>query len=256
MIFTKKNLLITGAIIVAIILALFLIIAGGSSVTAFASNKNLPIYCTEQKEKIASLSFDAAWGAEDTTQLIDILSRYNVKATFFVVGDWVDKYPNKVKELAAAGHEIQNHSDKNPHMPQLSKEKIAEEIKKCNDKIETLTGKRPILFRAPYGDYNNSLLEVLKNQGMYCIQWDVDSLDWRDKTADQIYDRVTKKATNGSIILFHNAAKNTPQALPKIIEKLQADGFKLVPISQQIYKENYIINHEGRQCPKQVTINS
>ena len=175
MLFTKKRLLITVAIIIAIILALFLIMADGTAVTASASTKKLPIYCTQQTEKIASLSFDAAWGAEDTALLIDILGRYKVKATFFVVGNWVDTYPDQVKALAAAGHEIQNHSDNHPHMPQLSAEKMATEIKTCNDKIEAITNKRPILFRPPYGDYSNTLLDVLQNQGMYCIQWDVET---------------------------------------------------------------------------------
>ncbi|OJU13642.1 MAG: deacetylase [Clostridiales bacterium 43-6] len=246
---TKKSLSIIGIAAIAVVVSLVLILTGDKAIFALASNKKLPIYCTEQKEKIVSLSFDAAWGAEDTHLLIDILGRYKVKATFFVVGQWVDKFPEEVKALSAAGHEIQNHSATHPHMPRLSAEKQAEEIKICNDKIEALTGKRPILFRPPYGDYNNTLIDTLTNMGMYCIQWDVDSLDWKDKTADQIYDRVTKKAANGSIVLFHNAAKNTPAALPKIIEKLQSDGFKLVPVSQQIHKGNYEIDHEGRQIP-------
>lgn len=140
-----------------------------------------------------------------------------------------------------------NHSNTHPHMPQLSIEKMTEEINACNDKIEKITGKRPTLFRAPYGDYDNNLIDVLSSLNMYCIQWDVDSLDWKDYTADKISERVLSKVAPGSICLFHNAAKHTPEALPTILEKLIADGYKIVPISKIIMTNNYTINHEGRQ---------
>lgn len=221
--------------------------------TVSGKTKKLPIYCTQKDEKTASLSFDAAWGNEDTQKLIDILARYNVKATFFVVGEWVDKYPESVKALSDAGHEIMNHSNTHPHMPQLSRDDMIKELSSCNDKIEKITGTRPVLFRAPYGDYDNTMLDTVTSLGMYTIQWDVDSLDWKDYSADAITQRVTTRVKEGSIVLFHNAAKNTPQALPQIIEKLQADGYNLVPISKLIYKDNYTINHEGRQIPQTET---
>lgn len=223
--------------------------SGGKTVETSQSNKLLPIYCTYQTEKIVSLSFDAAWGNEDTEQLIEILNKYNVKATFFLVGSWVDKYPESVKQLSDAGMEIGNHSDSHPNMTNLSKEDMIKQINGCNDKIEKVTGKRPALFRAPYGAYNNSLIEVMDSVNMKCIQWDVDSLDWKDLTADQIYQRVVPKVSEGSIVLFHNAALHTPEALPGIIEALQADGYKIVPISQQLYSGETTIDHEGRQHP-------
>jgi polysaccharide deacetylase family sporulation protein PdaB len=220
-------------------------------VSAVAPKKDLPIYCVQTEDKVASLSFDAAWGNEDTEQLIDILAKYNVKATFFVVGQWVDKYPESVKQLSDAGHEVMNHSNTHPHLPQLSREQIIKEIQSCDQKIESVTGKKPFLTRPPYGDYNDTVVGTLREIGHYTIQWDVDSLDWKDLSAQEIYNRVTQKAQNGSIVLFHNAAKNTPNALPMIIESLQAKGYELVPISELIYTENYEINHEGRQIPKE-----
>lgn len=253
-ILTKKVLIISMILIIACITSLFVFAGAGNAISTATSKKQLPIYCTTQSEKIASLSFDAAWGNEDTEQLISILKKYNVKATFFIVGEWVDKYPHSVKALSDAGHEIENHSDNHVHMPSLSKEQMIEEINNCNKKIEKISGKRPTLFRPPYGDYNNAVVDVVKSQGMYCVQWDVDSLDWKDRTADQIADRVIRKTKPGSIILFHNAAKNTPAALPKIIESLQADGYKIVPISKQIHKGDYYIDHEGRQVPKNAII--
>lgn len=163
----------------------------------------------------------------------------------------MEKYPESVKALADAGHEIQNHSDSHPHMPELSVEKMTEEINACNDKIEAITGKRPTLLRPPYGDYNNTLIETLQGLNMHCIQWDVDSLDWKNPPSSDIVKRVTGKVKNGSIVLFHNAAVNTPAALPEIIEKLQADGYQLVPISELIYDRPYTTDHEGRQHPDQ-----
>lgn len=223
--------------------------AAGSAETSVS--KKLPIYSVgrDENDKIISISFDAAWGNEDTQILIDILEKYNIKATFFLVGEWVDKYPESVKALSDAGHEIMNHSDTHPHMSQLSAEEMAWEIDSCNDKIEKITGVRPMLFRAPYGEYNNTLIEVLEKKGMYCIQWDVDSLDWKDPAPADISSRVCRLAQPGSICLFHNAAKNTPEALPILLEQLLADGYTFVPISQAIYRNNYRIAHDGRQWP-------
>ena len=146
------------------------------AVPASAHARKIPIYCVEKQEKVISISFDAAWGNEDTQRLIDELGQYNVKATFFVVGQWVDKYPESVKALADAGHEIMNHSNTHPHMTKLSKEQMQKEVTECNDKIEKVTNKKPILFRPPYGDYNDSVVSAMRDIGMYTIQWDVDTL--------------------------------------------------------------------------------
>ena len=249
-ILSRRNYL-TGAICF-LLAALTLLVAGstiGNAVAVSSTPRKIPIYCVEKDEKVISISFDAAWGNEDTQQLIDILAKYNIKATFFIVGQWVDKYPESVKALADAGHEIQNHSATHPHMPQLSQAQMLEEINTCNDKIESITGVRPTLLRPPYGDYNNTLVETLQSAGMYCIQWDVDSLDWKDLSASDICSRVTSRVKPGSIVLFHNAAKNTPAALPSILENLLAQGYRFVPISELIYPNVYETDHEGRQHP-------
>lgn len=210
----------------------------------------LPIYNVDRgEEKLCSITFDAAWDDLDTDKLIEILNHYQVKATFFMVGSWVEKYPESVKKFAENGHEIMNHSDTHPHINQLSESKITEEITKCADKIEAACGKRPDLFRGPYGEYNNTVLRVAESTGHKTIQWDVDSLDWKDLAVDDIVARVTKRVQPGSIILFHNGAKNTPEALSKILEKLLADGYKIVPAGELIYHENYTIDHRGRQIP-------
>ena len=236
-------------ILIAFVVAITMIsLVKTESVAVSGKARDLPIYCVDKgEEKIASISFDAAWGNEDTEQLIKILGEFDVKATFFVVGEWVDKYPESVKALSDAGHEIMNHSNTHPHMTKLSKEKMKEELTECNNKIEAVTGVKPTLFRAPYGDYNNEVIQTIRECGCYTIQWDVDSLDWKDLSAGEIMKRVTERLAPGSIVLFHNAAKNTPEALPQILTKVREEGYTLVPISQLIYTENYKIDNSGRQ---------
>ena len=244
LIITKKQLM---AAISLIVVAVILVVG---SVGAYASSDRLlPIYCVETEKKQIAISFDAAWGNDDTEQLIKILGEYDVPATFFVVGAWVDKYPESVKQLSDAGHQIQNHSNTHPHMPQLSKEQMIDEIESCNKKIEKITGVKPTLHRPPYGDYDNALIETLTELNMYTIQWDVDSLDWKDTaTPESICNRVTSKVKNGSIVLFHNDADHTPEALPNILKCLKDEGYEFVFIEDLIYKEKYEIIHDGTQC--------
>ncbi|MBR3988288.1 MAG: polysaccharide deacetylase family protein [Clostridia bacterium] len=244
---TKKEILTSmGAFLIA---ATALSIGGvtvNKAVSAASEPRDIPIYSVETDEKKVAISFDAAWGNEQTPELLDILDRYDVKATFFLVGQWVDNFPESVKEIAAQGHDVENHSNTHAHMPELSLEGMSEEIVSCNDKIKALTGKCPTLFRPPYGDYNNDVVASVKNQNMYCIQWDVDSLDWKDLSAEEITQRVTSKLQNGSIVLLHNGAKNTPEALPSIIEGIKAQGYELVPISELVPEGEYQTDHEGR----------
>lgn len=246
---TKK----TGALLlVCVALFLSLVYLGKSDILPVSvAKRDLPIYCVQKAEddKVVAMSFDAAWGNEDTGKLIEIMDKYKVKTTFFVVGGWVDKFPESVKQLSDAGHEIMNHSDTHPHMTQISVEKMKEEVGNCDSKIEKITGKKPTLFRAPYGDYNNAVVQAMRETGHFTIQWDVDSLDWKNLTASEISERVLKKVKPGSIILFHNAALHTPEALPNIIEKLQKDGYKIVPVSELIIKDNFTIDNTGMQIP-------
>ena len=220
-----------------------------AAVGASAAARQLPIYCVQRDQKLVSISFDAAWGNEDTQQLIDILGQYKVPATFFVVGEWVDKYPESVKALHDAGHEVMDHSNTHAHYPQLSADQVVADLNACNDKIEKVTGVRPTLVRLPYGDYDDSSVNAVRSIGMEPIQWDVDSLDWKDLEAGEITRRVTSKVQPGSIVLFHNAALHTPEALPTIIQTLLQEGYTFVPISQIILTGEYTIDHTGRQCP-------
>lgn len=239
----KKLMIIVGCLITVLTgTAIFT-----SSHILKAEERKLPIYCVDKKDKVVSLSFDAAWGNEQTQTLLDILAEKGVKSTFFLVGFWAEKFPESVKAIADAGHDVGNHSDSHPHLPKMEKDKVIAQIEDCNKKIEAAGGPRPILFRPPYGDYNNCVVESTNELNMHCIQWDVDSLDWKDPTADDMVKRIKSKIKPGSIILMHNGAKNTPEALPKIIDAIKADGYQIVPVSELIYKENYSMDSQGKQ---------
>ncbi|QIB26774.1 polysaccharide deacetylase family sporulation protein PdaB [Caloranaerobacter azorensis] len=245
--------------IIRIILVIFLVTSSliytninrDEIISVFSVKKELPIYSVDTDEKKIAISFDAAWGDQYTKQILDILDKYNVKTTFFLVGFWVDRYPDMVKEIVKRGHEIGNHSTNHHHMTKLSQEQIIKELKETEDKIKKITGKKTILFRPPFGDYNDKLIRTCKNNGYYVIQWDVDSLDWKELGVEPVVDRVLRNVKKGSIVLFHNNAKYVTKYLPIIIEKLQAKGYKIVPVSELIYKENYYIDNTGRQIKRE-----
>ena len=189
------------------------------------------------------------WGNEDTNDLLSILAKHNVKTTFFMTGGWVESYPEDVKAISDAGHDLGNHSENHKQMSQLSAEECKDEIQKVHDKVKELTGKDMFLFRPPYGDYNDTLIEAANGLGYHVIQWDVDSLDWKDYGADAIVYKVVDHPHlgNGSIILMHNGATYTKDALEQVITGLTDKGYEIVPISELIYTENYEMDHEGRQ---------
>lgn len=221
--------------------------SGNTVINVFSTGRELPIYSVDTDSKRIAISFDAAWGDQYTEEILSILDKYNVKTTFFLVGFWVDKYPDMVKKINSRGHEIGNHSTNHPYMSKLSKQKMMDELKKTENKIKELTGKRTILFRPPFGDYNNLLIETCREQNYYTIQWDVDSLDWKELGVQPVVDRVTRNVRKGSIVLFHNNAKYVSQYLPIVLEKLKSDGYEIVPISKLIYKDGYYIDNTGRQ---------
>lgn len=221
----------------------------------FAANtgdRKLPIYCVQTEEKKIALTFDAAWGNEDTGILLDILKKHNIKATFFATGGWVSSYPEDVKKILAEGHDLGNHSENHKNMSTLNHTEQEEEIMLVHNRVKQLTDYEMFLFRPPYGDYDEALIDCVTDCGYYAIQWDVDSLDWKDYGTDSIIRTVTehKHLGNGSIILMHNGAKYTASALERIIVSLQSEGYEFVPLSELIIKEDYTLDHEGRQIPQ------
>lgn len=233
------------SIILAIFIALGIIM--GNYVSASVSTKKLPIYGVETNEKKIAITFDAAWTNQDTEEIIKILEKHNAKATFFIVGDWAEKFPESVKAFFDAGHTIANHSDTHKAFSKCSRNEIKEEIENCNKKLEAITGQKVTLVRAPSGDYTDQSIEVAKSLGMYTIQWDCDSLDYTKISVDEIVNRVVKGTKSGSIILFHNGVENTAPALDRILTELTKQGYTFVSVENLIYKENYSIDHTGRQ---------
>ena len=252
LILTKKNLLIifVCVLLLACTAAIGLDTATKAVQTA-STDRKIPIYSVDTDKKVCAISFDAAWGNEQTDTLLDILDENNVKTTFFLVGSWVKKYPDSVKKIAEKGHDIGNHSSTHAHMTQLSTDKMTKELNDCNREIKKLTGKSPTLFRPPYGDYNNDVVETVNSLDMYCVQWNIDSLDWKDPTADRIVQNCVNKLEPGSIILLHNGAANTPEALPKIIEAIKTKGYEIVPISKLLPKGEYTTDIQGKMISKQ-----
>ena len=218
-----------------------------ASVFFYKPTRVVPIYCVDRTDKKIALTFDAAWGSDKTESIINILKDNNIKATFFLVGMWVDKNPNLVKEIDESGFEIGTHSNLHPDFVRLDKTQIELELTTSVSKIKNITGKEVLLFRAPFGSYNNLVLNTAKNIGLTTIQWDVDSLDWKGLSSSQITSNIITKTKSGSIILCHNNADNIVQALPGIITNLKSRGYEFVTLSELIYKDNYYIDHTGKQ---------
>ena len=248
-VFLLRRWYMVGGAALVLAAAIFYVVSYPASVSTAASARQLPIYSVERSQRVCAISFDAAWGNEDTQTLIDILEKFHVKTTFFVVGDWAEKYPESVKALHDAGHEVMSHSNHHDHFNSLSADQIIADVTASNERIAAASGVTPTLIRCPYGEYDDHVISAIRSMGMEPIQWDVDSLDWKDYDADTICRRVTSKVQPGSIVLFHNAALHTPEALPAILTYLINDGYTVLPISQLILPPPYTIDHTGRQFP-------
>lgn len=240
-----KYTIITAVLIAALIAAAVPLTKDAIEVSA--SVKELPIYSVERDDKKISVTFDCAWGADDVDDVIAALAEQNCRATFFVLGTWAEKYPDAIKKLSEAGHEIANHSYNHAYYTQLTPEEMTADMDKCDKAIESILGSASKLFRAPAGDYNNSVVSAVQNSGRYCIQWDADSLDYRELTADEMEERIMDKVQAGSILLFHTGTKNTASALPSILSRLKDEGYEFCPVGELIYYDNYSIDNAGRQ---------
>jgi polysaccharide deacetylase family sporulation protein PdaB len=212
--------------------------------------RSLPIYSVGTDEKKIAISFDCAWGVDFTDKLLDAMAKNDIRCTFFAVQFWVEKYPSYVKKIIDAGHEIGTHSRTHPYMSTLTKTQIQDELTTSSQAIEKLTGQKVTLFRPPYGDYNNTLIDTCAEMGLYPIQWDVDSLDWKNLSGTEIALRIINGVKNGSIILCHNNGLHTAEALPMIFSTLKNKGYTFVPIGELIYKQNYVIDASGKQHQK------
>lgn len=233
----------------AILRGVMLRVPGSITVSSSVNGQLLPISSVETEKKQVALTFDAVEGNGDTAKILETLKKHDVHATFFLSGGWVEAYPEDVKALLGAGHDLGNGSESYKSMPQLTGEQCMAEIEQVHIKVQELTGYDMFLFRPPYGDYDNQVVSSAAKCGYYSILWDVDSLDWKDYGTESILNNVLKSENlqNGSIIRCHSGAKYTAEALEKLIGGLEKQGYEIVPVSQLIYKEKYHLNGKGRQ---------
>lgn len=244
----KKDVFKALAIAITATLLIATAAIGGIAPVYLANAKRLvPVYSVETEEKVVALTFDAAWGADKTRGIIELIEKYDADGTFFLVGFWIDKYPEETKLIAEKGLEIGNHSNNHLHMSKLQNDEIKKEIESVNVRLQELTGKTPKYFRPPFGEYDNKLLENVAALDMVGVQWSVDSLDWKGLSGEEIAKRVLSRVHNGAIILFHNNSDHVLDALPIILPKLKADGYKCVSIDELVMTENYIIDNRGVQ---------
>lgn len=251
----RKYKLVVGGILIMVMISMVYApqrIGGGNYLVSMVAKtfKLLPIYKVDVPEKKVAISFDATWGAEKTPEILKILEKHKIKTTFFLVNIWLQKYPDVAKIISEKGHEIGMHSTTHPHFSRLSEAEMEKELKENYQMIENITGQKPVLFRPPYGDYNNDVIRVVDRLGFKAIQWSVDSLDWKDLSSEQIQERVLSRINPGDIVLFHNAGKYTPDALDPILTNLEQQGYQVVPISELLLKGDYYVDYNGAQKKK------
>jgi len=250
----NKDKIISVAIALSTVLVLFLLATtfkqnslNNTIQTGAGTSKLLPIYSVDTEENKVALTINCAWNADDIDLILETLSKNEVKATFFMVGEWVNKFPDAVKKISESGNEIANHSESHAHVNNLSYEENVEQIIECSDIIQAITGNPTTLYRGPYGEYNDTVVKASNDSNHIMIQWSIDTLDYNGLTGEQMWQRIEPKLEKGSIILMHNGTENTALSLDMIIKNIKSKGIEIVRVSELIYKENYTIDNNGIQ---------
>ena len=250
----KGKKVVIEVILLVLVIILSLVVNKRSISVSTNKPSKLPIFRVNTEEKEVALTFDINWAEEDhLDEILQILKKYDAKGTFFIMGGWVnytDDNKEKLKNIYNDGHEIGNHSYIHPNFMNITEERMNDELKKTEDIIYETIGYNTKLFRFPSGSYNEKALNYVMSKGYKCIQWDVDSVDWKQAGADVEYNRVMKNVKEGSILLFHNNAKYTPENLDRIINKLTGEGYKFLTVSELVYDDNYYIDENGVQNKK------
>jgi len=220
----------------------------GDTAYVLAGKRELPVYSVERSDNVIAISFDASWGGDKTLKILDILDRYQIKTTFFLVDIWTQKYPELVQEILARGHEIGNHSLTHAHMSKLDAQGIIRELDGMADGLEKIAGVRPTLFRPPYGEYNDLVITTARAKGYEAVQWSVDSQDWKNRGAQDIITRSTR-VQSGDIVLFHNDSQYIVEALPEVLSFYKKNGYSVVPVSEILLTGDTQIDVQGRMRP-------
>lgn len=217
------------------------------STAAAATARKLPIYSVDLPEKKVALGINCAWDDSDLDSILQTLRDKNVKATFFLVGSFCRHYPEAVRRIADAGHELGSHSNTHPDMTKLDRNEIIKQLDDSRNAIKQACGKEVTLFRPPSGAYNDLVVETARELGWEVIQWDCDTLDWKGGTAPELVVNGTSKVQNGSIILLHAGAKHTAEALPQLIDTVRRQGYDFDCVGNLVLTKPYEIDHAGRQ---------
>ncbi|AIS52474.1 hypothetical protein TKV_c13030 [Thermoanaerobacter kivui] len=227
--YPKKSFLI--ALIIAILAIIFLAYIITSSVSTF--NVNEPIYKGNTNEKKIAFACNVAWGDEYIPKMLEIFKDNDINITFFFEGKWAEKNPDVIKEIFQKGHEVGSHGYTHVKYTSLSRQQYEEDIRKCGELLEKITGTKPTLFAPPYGDFNEEVVKVAEQQGYKVILWSLDTIDWNNPSPETIVHRVMSKHHNDAIVLMH-PTKNTVEALPEIIKQLKEKGYKITKVSEVI----------------------
>lgn len=261
---TKRTLVIAAIVLIAVVAAVIIAIAvSDGNATAAGSmavveeyelevlagkKRELPVYSVERDDKKIALTIDAAWEDDKTDFILETLKSYNVKATFFLCGFWVEKYPEKVKAIYDAGHELGNHTATHPHMNKLSAAQMQKEIEDFEAMMVKITGEKTKVFRAPYGEYNDSVITTVRSLGYEVLQWDLDTVDWKEeRSAQTILDGVLPKLHPGCIILCHNNGYKIKEYLPTLLKTATSEGYEFVTISELLLEGETVIDVNGVQ---------
>lgn len=190
-----------------------------------------------REEKRIALTFDDGPHPRYTQQILALLARYGIKATFFMIGCNVKLYPDVAKAVAAGGHEIGNHTYSHPHMKKITAQALREEIKKTEDVFEELGIEKPHLFRPPEGFRSTSQIEATEDLGYRMVIWSLDTHDWQGRSKGELTSFVLNSVQGGDVLLFHDyvSGKNTTiTALEELIPKLIEDGYRFVTVSEMM----------------------
>jgi polysaccharide deacetylase family sporulation protein PdaB len=193
-----------------------------------------PVYQVATTEKVAALTFDISWGTQTPAPVVEVLREKKLRCTFFLSGPWVMNHPELARLIQAGGHEIGSHGHRHINYSTLSPGGVAEELRLAHQSLEQVLGVKANLIRTPNGDYNDTVVRTLRENGYEVIQWSVDSLDWMNPGVDRIVSRVLQRVHPGAVILMHasDSCKQTVAALPAVIDGLRSQGYRLVTVSE------------------------
>ena len=230
------------------VVAIFYVIYHPVVVGRNSAEHVMPIYRVQREEQVIALSFNLSTTDDVHTQrVLNALNNANLSGTFFVTGEWVRANRALAAEMANDGHELMNLSDDHGLLRRLSSAHLQQNLAACSLEIYEIMGIEPSLFRAPYGEYDPRLVEMANAMGMQAVQWSVDSGDWRGLRADAIVEQVLDRAFPGAIVLLHSNLAETALAIPRLIEELTSTGYEILPLSQLIYQDEYVISLSGTQ---------